>query len=69
VGQAAGLLFFQGEADALTASNRALTTIDYASRFSEVIEGFRRDLLAPRLPVVFAQIGRQDAPGSFRTGS
>jgi Carbohydrate esterase, sialic acid-specific acetylesterase len=69
VGEVAGLLFFQGESDALTPSgrpDRILATDDYADRFAEMVAGFRDDLSAPRLPVVFAQIGRQEAPEAYR---
>jgi hypothetical protein len=69
VGQVAGMLFLQGESDALTPSahsRRVLATDDYAARFSEVVTSFRHDTSAPRLPVVFAQIGRQDAPEAYR---
>jgi carbohydrate esterase-like sialic acid-specific acetylesterase len=69
VGRVAGLLFFQGESDALTPdarSNRTFATVDYADRFAEVVAGFRHDLGTPRLPVVFAQIGRQEAAAAYR---
>jgi hypothetical protein len=68
MGSVAGLLVFQGEADALDparAPTRRLAAANYAERFSAFVTDFRRDLEAPRLPVVFAQIGAQDALDVF----
>jgi hypothetical protein len=67
-GELAGVLFFQGEADALNPVRYPLQTVtphEYADRFSTVIRDLRRDLSAPKLPLVFAQIGTHAAPGAF----
>ncbi|HET9299846.1 MAG TPA: sialate O-acetylesterase [Candidatus Polarisedimenticolaceae bacterium] len=60
MGRVAGVLFFQGEADAT-----APTADDYAARFTTFVEDLRRDLGRPRLPVVFAQIGSTTTPNAF----
>jgi hypothetical protein len=67
-GGVSGLLFLQGEADALTPESnrhRTLSVEDYGARFSAVIDGLRQDLSRPDLPVVFAQIGTNNAPLAF----
>jgi hypothetical protein len=61
MGRLAGLLFFQGEADAVDRV-RADT---YGARFTAFVEDLRRDLGRPRLPVVFAQIGSTTTPDAF----
>jgi hypothetical protein len=48
-----GLLWHQGESEA-NDETRART---YLERFLRVVEGFRRDLAAPHLPVVVGQLG------------
>ncbi|MEM1269069.1 MAG: sialate O-acetylesterase, partial [Bacteroidota bacterium] len=61
-GNPAGLLFFQGEADARPDSIYTfLTPITkgYARAFSTTVDAFRTDLGLPNLRVVFAQIGDQ----------
>lgn len=67
-GRVAGILFFQGEADAYDparAPERDLLPEAYAERFSAVVKGFRDDLSSPGLPVVFAQIGTNRLPALF----
>lgn len=68
MGELAGILFFQGEADALDpvqSNGRLLSAHDYGERFSQLIQDWRGDLRQPDLPVVFAQIGSQQAPQAF----
>lgn len=69
MGEISGLLFFQGEADALDpaqAQGRPLFAFEYASKFSAFVNDFRTDLGLPKeLPVVFAQIGSHAAPEAF----
>lgn len=48
-----GLLWHQGESD----SNEETRARTYLERFLKVVEGFRRDLEAPELPVVVGQLG------------
>lgn len=52
-GRLRGLLWHQGESDA-NDEKRAKT---YLERFVKVVEGFRRDLESPALPVVVGQLG------------
>lgn len=52
-GRFRGLLWHQGESDA-NDETRAKT---YLERFVKVVDGFRRDLEAPRMPVVVGQLG------------
>jgi len=69
MGQITGLLFFQGESDALDPiqfGDRSLSPFEYASKFSTFVNDFRSDLALPKkLPVVFAQIGSHTSPESF----
>ena len=61
MGRIAGLLFFQGEADAMDPARAEA----YGARFTSFLEDVRRDLGRPRLPVVFAQIGSTTTPEAF----
>ncbi|MFO7679876.1 MAG: sialate O-acetylesterase [Chloroflexota bacterium] len=68
MGELAGILFFQGEADALDPveyGDRPLSAHNYGERFTQFIYDLRRDLERPNLPLVFAQIGSQTAPEAF----
>ncbi len=67
MGYIAGLLFFQGETDALGAPlhpDAPLVPTTWAAEFSTLVAAFRSDLQIPKLPVVFAQLGTttQSAP-------
>ena len=67
-GEIAGMLFFQGEADALKpkpVAKRPLFPYQWANKFSAFVSNFRQDLGLQNLPVVFAQIGSNKAPGLF----
>lgn len=60
MGEISGLLFFQGEQDALDPSlhpQSELHAEDWGQMFSEFVFDFRNDINHPDLPVVFAQIG------------
>lgn len=66
-GHIAGMLFFQGETDALDAPldpAAPLVPTTWAAEFAALVAAARADLHAPQLPVVFAQIGTttSDAP-------
>ncbi len=65
MGEVAGILFFQGEADALDPVrflDRVLSADTYQAEFTRLIHAWRADLSQPHLPVVFAQIGSHTAP-------
>ncbi|MCE9616032.1 MAG: sialate O-acetylesterase [Lentisphaerae bacterium] len=51
----AGILWYQGEADAIEGATSAQR---YTARMRRLIAAFRRDLGQPRLPVIMVQIGR-----------
>ena len=64
MGEVAGLLFFQGEADAVDPKafpNLTPMPTQWASQFSAMVNDFRSDLLMTQLPLVFAQIGTTTA--------
>lgn len=68
LGAVAGILFFQGEADALDPirfPDRVLSANTYQAEFTRLIHAWRTDLSRPHLPVVFAQIGNHTAPEYF----
>ena len=59
MGEIAGIIFFQGEQDALDPAARTQTmhVEDYATTFAAFIADFRSDLGIADLPVVYAQLG------------
>jgi hypothetical protein len=59
VGIVAGLLFYQGETDALVPSATEKTVLPsrWRSSFATMVREWREDTGIPSLPVVFAQIG------------
>jgi hypothetical protein len=66
----AGLLFFQGETDAVDPDldlvrGTTLHPQDWDQWFSRMVAAFREDLADPDLPVVFAQIGEPWSRESF----
>ncbi len=67
MGRVAGVLFFQGEADAAdpAQAGNAPSPDDYGARFTTFVENLRRDLGRPHLPLVFAQIGSTTTPGAY----
>jgi hypothetical protein len=68
MGKVAGLLFFQGEEDAIDpnrAPNRSISGSNYAMSFSKFVSDIRNDLALVRLPVVFAQIATAKATNYF----
>lgn len=65
MGEIAGILFFQGEDDAVDPVRfpaRNPQPHEWAERFSQWVADFRRDLGDPTLPIIFAQIGVHRAP-------
>jgi hypothetical protein len=68
MGQISGILFFQGETDALDSIQYAdlePNPTDWSRLFTVFITDFRRDLNTPYLPVVFAQLGPKTPPEAF----
>ncbi|MCT7951383.1 sialate O-acetylesterase [Ancylothrix sp. C2] len=64
-GKISGVLFFQGEADALKPKPNAKFPPfpgRWAAKFTRFVDDFRGDLSQPDLPVVFAQIGSTKSP-------
>lgn len=60
MGQVAGLIFFQGESDAVVPERNSglrLSPHDWAEQFAAFVTAWRNDLDMDNLPVVFAQIG------------
>lgn len=65
MGHLKGMLFFQGEADALDQkqfSHLSLSPQQWSKKFEKFVENFRLDTKQENLPIVFAQIGSHDAP-------
>ena len=68
MGQISGLLFFQGESDALDPIQYPEFEPhprEWARLFSAFITDFRQDLNQPNLPIIFAQIGSNTSPEVF----
>lgn len=68
MGKVAGLLYFQGEIDAIDPKEHPQRTFlphKWADEFAVLVRDWRRDLNQPDLPVVFAQIGTNTAPERF----
>lgn len=68
MGTIAGILFFQGESDALDPGKNPELTLSpdqWAEKFSVFIGDWRSDLGLPELPVVFAQIGTNTRPNRY----
>ncbi len=68
MGSVAGVLFFQGEADAIAPElyrESELYPNQWADRFEVFVKDWRNDLGLPELPMVFAQIGSNTAPDIF----
>jgi hypothetical protein len=68
MGNVAGILFFQGESDALDPKKNPELTLSpnqWADKFTVFISDWRSDLGLPELPVVFAQIGTNTRPNRY----
>lgn len=68
MGKVAGILFFQGESDALNPKKNPeliLSPNQWADKFTVFINSWRSDLGSPDLPVVFAQIGTNTRPQRY----
>ncbi len=69
MGKIKGLLFFQGETDAMDPSlesQRVKYPFQWREKFSNLVRDFRNDLKIQNLPVVFAQIGSNKDPEAFK---
>jgi Carbohydrate esterase, sialic acid-specific acetylesterase len=69
MGEIAGLLYFQGEIDAVDPRehpNRTLLPNRWSDEFVALIRDWRGDLNLPVLPVIFAQIGTNTEPERFK---
>jgi hypothetical protein len=58
----AGMLWYQGESDAL----QTTTAVGWTASFRRMVDGFRRDVDAPRLPIVVVQLADQPREGDAR---
>jgi len=68
LGTVKGILFFQGEADAVDPIHGIgipLYAESWAKEFSVFVAAFRRDLASPVLPVVFAELGKNPNLAAF----
>jgi hypothetical protein len=68
MGRLAGILFFQGETDALRPElslEAEPKPYEWSELFSSFITDFRHDLGEPELPVVFAELGSRPALQAF----
>jgi hypothetical protein len=68
MGQFSGVLFFQGETDALDPvqyPDPEPHPEEWASLFSAFVTEFREDLNQPNLPVIYAQIGSTSSTEAF----
>jgi hypothetical protein len=68
MGKVSGLLFFQGETDALNPDIYPYPEpkpAEWAELFTQFIIDIRNDLGNPELPVVYAQLGGNSAPEAF----
>ena len=68
MGRIAGVLFFQGETDAQDPNQfptPEANPFDWAELFTTFITDLRTDLNQSSLPVVFAQLGSNNAPEAF----
>jgi hypothetical protein len=68
MGTVAGMLFFQGETDALDPerfSKWSPSASSYSEKFATFLDDLRSDLSLSTMPVVFAQIGTNNAPTDY----
>lgn len=68
MGQISGILFFQGETDALDPvlyPGPERNPSDWSRLFTAFVSDFRQDLNEPDLPVVFAQLSSNTAPQAY----
>ena len=71
-GSVDGIIFFQGEADTVDPAEAPflpLAVENYAPMFEKYIEDMRADLENSKLPIVFAQIGRNSNTEKYRNWS
>ena len=61
VGKIKGLIFMQGETDALDKNKYPKVSLNWKKNFSQFVHDFRSDLNDTNLPVVFSQLGPRKA--------
>ncbi len=69
MGEIAGILYFQGEIDAVDPKehpDRTFLPNQWANEFTTLVKDWRQDLGRPQLPIVFAQIGTHTDPTLFK---
>jgi alpha-galactosidase len=62
----AGLVFFQGWNDMVDGSQRGEKYATYTKRLGQLIQDVRKDLEAPKLPVVIGELGAGGKRGDFQ---
>ena len=68
MGQIEGILFYQGEADALNPEvypQRKPSPFKWTEKFSRFVRNMRSDLGLPDLPVIYAQLSHHTAPDRY----
>lgn len=61
----AGFVFFQGWNDMVDGSQREEKFVNYTKRLTQLIKDVRKDLKAPKLPVIIGELGAGE-PGDFQ---
>ena len=61
----AGFVFFQGWNDMVDGSQREEKFVNYTKRLAQLIKDVRKDLKAPKLPVIIGELGA-GKPGDFQ---
>jgi len=64
--EVAGFVFFQGWNDMVDGEQRAEKYANYTLRLAQLIKDVRKDLKAPRLPVVIGELGAGGKRGDFQ---
>jgi alpha-galactosidase len=62
----AGFVFFQGWNDMVDGSQRSEKYVNYTKRLAQLIRDVRKDLKAPKLPVVIGELGAGGKRGDFQ---
>ena len=68
MGTVAGMLFFQGETDALDPERFpkwSPSASSYSERFATFVDDLRKDLSLATMPIVFAQLGTNNSPDDY----
>jgi hypothetical protein len=68
MGKIVGMLFFQGESDALDPKRfpkRSPSAFSYATKFASFVDDLRKDVSLLNMPVIFAQLGSHKEPHDY----